>query len=206
VRRDASGDEVAEFFDDVRDAVGSAQKGFVAERVGQAVDEPGVDLGGRGIGESGEGFAGVGFEEEVLVVLEMNQEAGGGGAEGERGALVGDRKFADAFARGPRVDEVGGFAVGEEAGAREEFGVGGGDEQRRRDVREGLFVFGDGDNAGVAGGAEGVGETTDVVQAVGGKVAVIDEEDVHASRCVRGNEKGRPATLRGSASEVNADF
>ncbi|MCX6942806.1 MAG: hypothetical protein NTX09_19110, partial [Verrucomicrobia bacterium] len=52
----------------------------------------------------------------------------------------------------------------------------------------------------------GVRETTDVVQAVGGKVAVIDEEDVHAVVRVERKRKGRPATLRGSASKVNADF
>ena len=202
----AGGGELAEAFDDVRDAVGDAEEGFVAERVGQGVDEPGVDLGGGGGAEGGEGFAGVGFEEEALVVFEVDQEAGGGGTEQEGGALVGDGEFADAFARGPGVDEFGGFAVGEETGAGEEFGVGGGDEEGRGDVRDGLLVLGDSDDTGVAGGAEGVRETTDVVQAVGGKVAVIDEEDVHAVVRVERKRKGRLATLRGSAPEVNADF
>ena len=167
------------------DAIGNAEKGLVAQRVRESVDQPRIGGGGSGVAEGGEGFAGVGFEEEALVILEVDDEAGRGGG----GALVGEGELADALARGPSVDEVGGAAVGEEAGAGEEFGVGGGDEKRGREMGDGLFVLRDGDDADVAGGAEGVGETSDVVQAIGGKIAVVNEEDVHAKKGIGGEEK-----------------
>jgi hypothetical protein len=96
------------------------------------------------------------------------------------------------------VDEVGGAAVGEEAGAGEEFGVGGGDEKRGREMGDGLFVLRDGDDADVAGGAEGVGETSDVVEAVGSKVAVVNEEDIHAKKGIGG--EGKRASVRSENS------
>ena len=182
---DTGGDEGAQTVDDMGDAIGYAEKGLVAQGVRESVDEPSVGGGRSGVAEGGEGFAGVGFEEEALVILEVDDEAGGGGG----GALVGESELADALARGPSVDEVGGAAVGEEAGAGEEFGVGGGDEERSREVGDGLFVLRDGDDADVAGGAEGVGETSDVVQAIGCKIAVVNEEDVHAKKGIGGEEK-----------------
>ena len=185
LRGDAGGYEGAKTVDDMGDAIGHAEKGLVAQRVRESVDEPSVGGGRSGVAERGEGFAGVGFEEEALVILEVDDEAGGGGG----GALVGESELADALARGPSVDEVGGAAVGEEAGAGEEFGVGGGDEERSREVGDGLFVPRDGDDADVAGGAEGVGETSDVVQAIGCKIAVVNEEDVHAKKGIGGEEK-----------------
>ena len=39
----------------------------------------------------------------------------------------------------------------------------------------------DGDHAGMARRAERIRERTDVIQAVGGKIAVVDEKDVHTS-------------------------
>jgi hypothetical protein len=71
--------------------------------------------------------------------------------------------------------------------------------------------------------AKRVRESANVVQAVGGKIAVVDEKDVHAggknlkrvenesngwpdTTLKTVTKKGRPATLRGSAWKVNADF
>jgi hypothetical protein len=150
--------------------------------VRESIDEPRVELGGPGVLEGGEGFAGKGFEEVVFVVLEVDDYPGGGGAESKGGALVGNGELAHALAGRPRVDEIGGLPVGKESRQGEEFGVRRRDEKRGGNVRDGFLVLGDRDDAGLAGGAERVRETTDVVQAIGGKVAVVDEEDIHAVR------------------------
>jgi hypothetical protein len=49
----------------------------------------------------------------------------------------------------------------------------------------------------VAGGAEGVGESGDVVEAICFKVAVVNKEDVHARRDGGGErEKGKRSEKR----------
>ncbi len=113
-----------------------------------------------------------------LVVLEVDDEAGGFFLL----ALVSDDEAADALARGPGVDEIGGAAVEEADLAGENLGVGAGNKKGGGDGREGILAIGDGDEAGVTGGGEGGSEAADVVKAVGGEVAVIDEEDVHARK------------------------
>jgi hypothetical protein len=80
------------------------------------------------------------------------------------------------------VDEVGGPAVGEEVWPAEGLGVGRGDEQRVRYMPEGFRTARNRDRAGVASGAQCIGEPADVIEAVGGKVAVINEENVHAEK------------------------
>ena len=113
----------------------------------------------------------------------MGEGAGGGTRTRGRDAratcaLVGDSELPNAFARSPGVDEVGAPAIGEKGGPGERFVVGGGDEQRIGDVLQRLLAVRDDYHAGVAGGAEGVREAADMVEAVGGEVAVVDEEDV----------------------------
>ena len=171
----AGGDVFLQELDDVRDAVGHTEEGFVAERMREAVDEPEVGIGGTGGAKTGERLARVGFDEVALVVLEVDEDAGGSG----EGALVGEDELADTFAGRPSVDHIGGAGVGKKAGFGEEFVVGGRDKQRFANGGDRGFAGGDRDDAGVAGGAEGVGEAGDVVEAVGGEVAVVDEEDIH---------------------------
>jgi hypothetical protein len=178
----------------------SRRKTVGAERMRQAVVELGFELGGAGVTELRERLAGEAFEEKVFVVLEVNDETrvrcrarvrrryGG-----ERGALVGEGELPHAFARRPGVDQVGGAAVGKEIGPRERFVVGGGDEQRVGDVLQRLLALRHGHHAGVAGGGKRVRESADVIEAVGGEVAVVDEEDVHA-REVRDNTKTQRRT------------
>ena len=112
LRRDAGGDVFFEALDDVRDAVGHAEKRLVAEWMREAVDEPAVGLGGAGGAECRERLARVGLDEVALVVFEMNEDAGGSG----EGALVGEDELADAFAGRPSVDHIGGAGVGKQAG------------------------------------------------------------------------------------------
>ncbi len=180
VRRGIGRGKLGEFVDDVRHAIGDAQEALAAQRVRQAVVELLIELGRRDLAQFGERLAGVALEKEVLVILEVDQEAGGvlGDAVSERGALVGDRELADALAGRPGMDQVGGLAVGENSGALEQLLVRGGDEQRVRDVLQRLLAVGDRDNTGMTGGAERISEAADVVEAVGGEVAVVDEEDV----------------------------
>ena len=78
VRGNAGRGELGELVDDVGDAVGDAEKGVAAERVGQARVEAGGGLGGGGGAEGAERLAGVGFEQEVFVVLEVDEQAGAG--------------------------------------------------------------------------------------------------------------------------------
>ena len=174
------------------DAVGDAQKTFVAKRVREAVDEPGGGVVRAGGAEFGERFAGVGLDEVAFAVFEVDDDAGGCREE----SLVGEDELADAFARGPGVDEIGGAGVGEEAGFGEELVVGRGDKQRDTDRGNRFGAGGHGDDAGVAGGAEGVGEAGDVVEAVGGEVAVVDEEDVHEERRGRRSRRRTGAGVR----------
>jgi hypothetical protein len=80
------------------------------------------------------------------------------------------------------VNHVRGFSVGKQSRPGERLFVRGGDEQRARDVREGLFPCRNGDDARMTGGTQRVRKPADVIQAVGGEVAVVDEEDVHWRR------------------------
>ena len=175
---DAGGDVLLQSVDDVGDTVGDAEKTFVAKRVRQAVDEPAVRVVRAGGAELGERFPGVGLDEMALVVLEVNDDAG----RGREQPLVGEDEFADALARGPGVDEVGGAGVGEKAGLGQGGRVGRGNKQRVADRGDRLGAGGHGDDAGVAGGAEGVREAGDVIEAIRFKVAVVNKEDVHARR------------------------
>ena len=183
-----------EALDDVRDAVGHAEKRLVAERMREAVDEPAVGLGGTGGAERGERLARVGLDEVALAVFEMDENASGSG----EGALVGEDELADAFAGRPSVDHIGGAGVGKQAGFGEEFVVGGRYKQRVADGGDRSFAGRDRDDAGVAGGAEGVGEAGDVVEAVGGEVAVVDEEDIHGGAKGYGRDDGRGLSRRGA--------
>ncbi len=143
--RHAGRDELGKFFDDVRDAIGNAQEILVAERMRQAVDEPEAGLV-RGLGaEGGERFSRVSLDQEALVVLKVDDEPGGLGEE----ALVGEDELADAFAGRPRVDQVGGFAVGKQAGLGEEFIGRRGDEQWIVDGADRVLALRDGDDARV---------------------------------------------------------
>ena len=194
LRWDAGGDVFFEALDDMRDAVGYAEKRLVAERMREAVDEPAVGLGGTGGAKCRERLARVGLDEVALAVFEMDENAGGSG----EGALVGEDELADAFAGRPSVDHIGGAGVGKQAGFGEEFVVGGRDKQRLADGGDRGFTGRDRDDAGVAGGAEGVGEAGDVVEAVGGEVAVVDEEDIHGGAKGYGRDDGRGLSRRGA--------
>ena len=48
---DAGGDEGAKTVDDMGDAIGNAEKGLVAQRVREGVDQPRVGGGGSGVAE-----------------------------------------------------------------------------------------------------------------------------------------------------------
>ena len=176
VSRRAGGHEFAQPVDDVRDAVGNAQESLVAQRIGQGVDEPGAGSGQRRLLKGRVGLAGVAFEEVSFVVLEVDENARRGGD----GALIGEDEFAHALPWSPGVDEIGGAGVGEESRLAECFFIRGRHKQRVAQVSDGVLARRNHHDAGMAGRAKRVGEAPDVVQAVGGKIAVVDEEDVHA--------------------------
>ena len=87
------------------------------------------------------------------------------------------------------MDEVGGTAVREKRLGFESAAEGRGREQRRWNDGDGSRIFRDRDDARVAEQREAVRERANVIQAVAGKVAVVDEEDVHAEQIDRSDEE-----------------
>lgn len=115
----------------------------------------------------------VGFHEELLVILQVNHEPGGGEL------LVSENKTTDDFARCPGVNDVRGPPIGKQSGLLEKFIKGRGTEFRLGHDRQGFLPIRHRDDAGVAGLGQPARKARDVVDAVGREVAVVDEQDVH---------------------------
>src|SRR5690606_32196012 len=94
----------------------------------------------------------------------------------------GDDELPDGLAGRPRVQHIGGPAVEKLHPLLEHLVERGGREERVRDNADRLLLDGHRHDARVAARAQGVGEASDVVEAVGREVAVVDEEDVHVKR------------------------
>ncbi len=137
--------------------------------------EPGGQFLVAALPEDRERLAGETLHQVNLIVLEVDEEGRGGVA-----LQVGEGELADELARGPGVDDVGGPAVREHGLDLPQAFKRGGREQRLRDHVEGRGIFRDGDHAGVTQPGELVRKRPDVVEAVAGEVAVVDEKDVHA--------------------------
>jgi hypothetical protein len=54
------------------------------------------------------------------------------------------------------------------------------------------------------GGTQGVGEAPDMVEAIGGEIAVVDEEDVHAAEVCRKESIGASDVGPGRAQDLPA--
>ena len=121
-------------------------------------------------------FPHVGRDEEFFVVLQVDHEAGG------NEALVREHKPPYALPRGPGVDDVRGFPVLEQRGIGQHIRKSSRGESRVWNRGQAVPAVGHRDDAIVTGINQSVGKARDMIEAVGGEVAVVGEENVHASR------------------------
>ena len=171
------GDEAAQALDDDSDAVGDAEQVLVPQGMRHTVNEECGQFRRAGRAQLRQGFSRETLEQEFLVVLQVHDHPGGDGQL----PLIGKDELAHHLTRGPGVDDIGGTAIRENTGIGQHLGKRGRDKEGAGNDGESLPARRHGDDARVAAGAKHIGETTDVVQAVGGEIAVIDEEDVHAA-------------------------
>ena len=177
MRSYVSGDEGAESIGDIRDGVRQSQEVLETYWMRKARREPGAKFL---VGERLKfcvGLSREAFHQEDLVVLQMNQQRGVRVL-----AQVFERELPDIFAWCPHVHDVSGASVREDRLSLEQPVEGGGSEQGRRNNGNGFQVIRNRYHACVPQPGQAVREGADVVQAITGEVAVVDEKYVHAWR------------------------